>query len=352
MRISFVLPSWVRRPGGGLRIAYEYANRLSRRGHEVRVVHLDLTLGGSPLRRLRRATAFALWRRGWQAWFLLDRDVHPSRAHPERPELLPTADVLVAIGWQSARFIHRAPATAGRQNYLIQGYMATWEGRPGEVDEVWRLPIRKIVISRALEAKVREVCGPDTPVERVTNGIAFDTFRVRVPIDERDSNRVSMVFHHALYRGAADGVAALELAREMRPGLQAIVFGIEAPAEPLPAWIDFRLLPPDVAGVYNESAIFLHTSRAEAWPLPPAEAMACGCALVATANEGVTEYAVDGSNALIVPLNDIEATASAIVRLVDDRDLRMRLARQGLHDISDYGWDKSVIKLEEILARR
>ena len=88
----------------------------------------------------------------------------------------------------------------------------------------------------------------------------------------------------------------------------------------------------------------------EAWPLPPAEAMACGCALIATANEGVTEYAEDGRNALIVPVGDVEAMADAIVRLVDDQALRLRLAHQGLQDIGAYGWDRSVMRLEEILA--
>ena len=352
MRITFVLPSWQRRPGGGLKVAYEFANRLSRRGHLIRVAHLDPASSGRLAQRLRRRTAFELWRRGWKAWFRLDRAVATSLARPDRPEEVPAADVVVAVGWRAARFVHRAPRAAGRQNYLVQGYMAPWEGRPGEIDEVWRLPIRKIVISRALEAKVREVCGPGATVARVNNGIDFDTFRVRVPIETRDSERVGMVFHPAPYRAATEGVAALVLAREKRPSLQAVVFGIEQPPPSLPAWIDFRLLPPDVAGIYNECAIFLHTSRAEAWPLPPAEAMACGCALVATANDGVTEYAQDGQNALIVPIDDVEAMSNAIVRLVDDRALRLRLASQGLEDIGAYGWDKSVIRLEEILAGR
>ena len=38
MKISFVLPGVSRIPVGGFKMAFEYANRLSNRGHEVTLI--------------------------------------------------------------------------------------------------------------------------------------------------------------------------------------------------------------------------------------------------------------------------------------------------------------------------
>ena len=39
MRITFVLPKYKRQPIGGYRVIYEYANRLTARGHQLTVLH-------------------------------------------------------------------------------------------------------------------------------------------------------------------------------------------------------------------------------------------------------------------------------------------------------------------------
>ena len=39
MRINFLLPFFPKHPVGGFKVHYEYASRLSARGHEVTVVH-------------------------------------------------------------------------------------------------------------------------------------------------------------------------------------------------------------------------------------------------------------------------------------------------------------------------
>jgi len=75
----------------------------------------------------------------------------------------------------------------------------------------------------------------------------------------------------------------------------------------------------------------LHTSRTEGFPLPPAEAMLSGCALVAAANRGVQEYAVEGRTALLAPIRDPEALADRVCSLLLDPVLRCRLAWNG-HD--------------------
>lgn len=55
------------------------------------------------------------------------------------------------------------------------------------------------------------------------------------------------------------------------------------------------------------------------------EAMAAGCATVASTVGGIPEVLVDGENGLLVPPGDAAALAAALARLLDDAGLRERL---------------------------
>ncbi len=71
--------------------------------------------------------------------------------------------------------------------------------------------------------------------------------------------------------------------------------------------------------------VFVSASRSEAFPLAVLEAMAHGLPVVATAVGGVPEQIADGESGLLVPTEDPTAIAAAVVRLLDDADLRARL---------------------------
>lgn len=206
LRVTFVLPDLVREPVGGIKVAYEHANRLARRGHQVTIVHAD-RLGRSTRRRARllRDLRFAAWQRGLGGWFRLEPRVHALLMPLDRPELLPEGDVLIAAGWAAVGVVNQAPSRAGRKHYLVQAYMGAVEGAPGEVDAVWRLPMRKIVIASWLERKVREVCGAAADVVRIPAAID-DGLGVQRPIDGRDVATVSMLYHDAAWKGR-NGVA-------------------------------------------------------------------------------------------------------------------------------------------------
>jgi glycosyltransferase involved in cell wall biosynthesis len=54
------------------------------------------------------------------------------------------------------------------------------------------------------------------------------------------------------------------------------------------------------------------------------EAAACGRPLVATGTPGCREIARPGVNAILVPVDDVEALAAALARLAGDAGLRAR----------------------------
>ena len=83
----------------------------------------------------------------------------------------------------------------------------------------------------------------------------------------------------------------------------------------------------DVLGILSAVDAALLSSRWENFPHLVVEALAVGTPVIATSVGGVPEIVRDGENGLLVPAGDADALAAAIRRLMDDADLRDRLAR-------------------------
>lgn len=73
--------------------------------------------------------------------------------------------------------------------------------------------------------------------------------------------------------------------------------------------------------------IFVLPSRAESFGSVFAEAALCRLALVGTEVGGIAEQIDNGRNGLLVPVNDVQALADALEKLMGDSDLRNRLAQ-------------------------
>ncbi|MFZ1947660.1 MAG: glycosyltransferase family 4 protein [bacterium] len=361
MRIVFILPGYPWRPVGGFRVVYEYANGLVARGHDLAVVHPRNLRNWSPppahgsarLRRLAGRARNALFRPGVR-WNPIDSRVRMLYVADPATERIPDADAVVATAWQTAEYVAGYPASKGRKFYLIQHY-ETWSGPRERVDATWRAPMKKIVIARWLAAKGLELGVPAEDMVHIPNGIDHTRFRPVRPLDRRPS-RAAMLWSPLEWKGAGHGLRAMELARAERPGLEAILFGTGPTPGGLPAWAPYFRDPPQrdlVERIYNGSGIYLCPSLAEGWALPPAEAMACGCALVASDIGGVRDYADDEVTALLSPAGQPEAMAANILRLTADDGLRRRLAEAGRQRIADFTWPKSTDLLEaELTALR
>lgn len=94
----------------------------------------------------------------------------------------------------------------------------------------------------------------------------------------------------------------------------------------LPGWVG----PDRVAALIASADILVLPSFVENLPLSIIEAMASGVAVVATPVGAVPDIVRDGETGLLVPVGDVEALASALIRLVGDPALRKRLGDAGL----------------------
>lgn len=162
-----------------------------------------------------------------------------------------------------------------------------------------------------------------------------------------------MLYHTNPWKGTDIGIKALSIVKEEKPSLEATLFGAPPRGQDIPQWIDYLRLPspPSLQAFYNSCAIFVHPSTSEGWPRPPAEAMACGAALMAAGNECVRDYALNGKNALLSAPGDAEALAANILELIRKSTLRIQLAQKGCQDIRQYTWERATTAFEQALLK-
>ena len=91
--------------------------------------------------------------------------------------------------------------------------------------------------------------------------------------------------------------------------------------------------------LYESAACFVFPSRYEGFGLPPLEAMACGCPVIASSAASIPE--VCGDAALAFDCDDPRALRSQLDRLLGDPDLRARLADTGRLRAASYTWERA-----------
>jgi glycosyltransferase involved in cell wall biosynthesis len=101
-----------------------------------------------------------------------------------------------------------------------------------------------------------------------------------------------------------------------------------AAAEPLRGRVHFLGVREDVDRLLNELTVLVHAARQEPLGRVLLEAAAAGTATVATDVGGTSEVFPPGTDsALLVPPDDVESLAAAILRLLGDAELRAAIGR-------------------------
>lgn len=349
MRITFVLPCYPLRPIGGLRIVYEYANELVKRGHRLTIIHpafLVHSYYGD--NRKEEATLPPPPIIDWQE---IDEKIEMKYVPYLKEEFIPDADAIIATAWYTADYVNSYSASKGTKFYLIQSH-EIWDGPEKLVNETWHYPLNKIVVSKWL-LNVGEELGVSN-MKYIPNAIDHNKFRVTVPIGKR-SKKVGMLFSNNEIKGSMDGLRALELAKKKIPELEAVCFGVPRRNRAIPKWIDYVRTPTQkdlVEKIYNECSIFLCPSWIEGWGLPSTEAMACGCALISVDNGGVHDFSKHNRSALISPVKDYRKLAEHLIQLLNNDKQRMQMAKNGLESIEEFTFTHSTNLLESYIQSK
>lgn len=96
--------------------------------------------------------------------------------------------------------------------------------------------------------------------------------------------------------------------------------------------VQFLGLRRDVPELLRAFDIFAFPTLKEGFPNALLEAMASGCAIVASDFPGNLEMVRDGANALVAPMGDVLSLECQLERLIVDEELRSRLGAQARAD--------------------
>jgi glycosyltransferase involved in cell wall biosynthesis len=99
----------------------------------------------------------------------------------------------------------------------------------------------------------------------------------------------------------------------------------------------------DLPALYRGSALFAFPSLYEGFGLPVLEAMACGVPVVCSRASSLPEVA--GEAALWVDPLDVDALEEALIRALEDDDLRRRMVERGIVQAARYDWAQSAAQL-------
>lgn len=96
---------------------------------------------------------------------------------------------------------------------------------------------------------------------------------------------------------------------------------------------------------------FVLPTWGDAYALALTEAMACGLACVTTTACAEGNHVVDGENGLVVPPGDAPALRDAVLRLLDEPDLRRRLGEAAARTAQDLSMERAVDRHVELFGR-
>ncbi len=102
----------------------------------------------------------------------------------------------------------------------------------------------------------------------------------------------------------------------------------------------------DLVLLYNRAALFIYPSLYEGFGLPPLEAMACGCPVVASNVTAMPE--VLGDAALLVDPESTRALADAIRTILQRDELARDLRARGIRQVELYTWTRAAKQTREV----
>ncbi|MGZ5428385.1 MAG: glycosyltransferase family 4 protein [Thermoanaerobaculia bacterium] len=332
MRIVYVLESL--EMSGGVKVIVEHAEGLAGRGHDVALVTKDARHDWIPIR------------------------VSVIEVPCFNATTLPEAEVHVAT-WFSTVVPTVHARRAPRIFHFSQGYEALYPNvfhRQDEIEEAYRVPVPKLLISRHLKdlfegrfpgalyvlpqtlraeryrplelrpaSRVPPVVGVVGPFELSIKGVPSS---LRAVARLRDAGR-AVILHRASL------MPMLEAERAMGPcDLYAHAISVD-----------------EMADWYRRLDLLLFSSTdAEGFGLPPLEAMAAGVPVVIS---DIPSLAVLPGDAVSrVPVGDSVAMAREAARLLDDPGLWAERRARGLEVARTFTIDAVLDRLEEIFSQK
>ena len=328
-------------------MVYEYANKLADDGFDVAIFY-DNSLVMNNYKIPEFIKRFLINRRTKKSpvWHELNLNIEKKSSRDKNLDsFFASVDIAIATGAGTVNFVKRL-FKKSKKVYFIQDFEAdetgeSWSNSAEEVYDTYNAGLINITVSKWLKEIVDQKSDKQTIYVR--NPLDTNKYKVVTPINKRDKNVIGMLYHDRPRKGCKYTLEAVKRVKDAFPNIRLIMFGACPPPKNLPSWITYyeNASQEQVIQIYNSISIFASGPLKEGFGLTSLEAMACGAALVSSDNLGAMEYAIDGKNALISPVTDVEGMKDNIEKLLEDDKKRIELANEGIKTAVTYSWSKA-----------
>ncbi|WP_440060004.1 glycosyltransferase family 4 protein [Thermogladius sp. 4427co] len=389
MKVRFV--SWNTGLAGGNRAVFEVANRLYERGYKVDIV----ALGGDhswfnvkvPINYIEGfeiakknkliststsvlTTLYSVLKHGVKKRYkLLDLGSFIANKYGVYLDLIrylaeniSGADVYIATWYPTALSIWLGTRGDSKKLFFMQDFPELVEYADGDYGlRLFKLTLMLPFIFIANSSYTRDLILEVNPTAKIyVSGVGVDTEifypRKKRIIDAGNKYIIMIILRGAWFKGDDIAIKVVNGLNKRIPvmgllvGHRNIVDKVFRRVRPEFPYIIFSGVNDDeLAKLYSNSDLFLFTSYAEGFGLPPLEAMACGTPVVMTDAKGNRDYAINGFNSIIVEPGNIEALTDAAYQVLTDQSLRERLIQGGLETARKWSWEKVVDVFEKAI---
>lgn len=320
---------------GGVKVIFEHSNRLMKKGWEVCIVSHFPKPDWYPIYAEYKQVPFGI----------------------ELAQGIPLCDVIVATYWdhiQACIETGIAPVV-----YFEQGDEHLFhierlsEDVQSYVKTQMQLPAFIMTVSHKASYSLKKNFERDSVI--IPNAIDHDVFTTNIKSNINKYNEPYILImgnENITFKGIPRIINVVQRVKELYPVVK--LYWIN-PKNPGDSWADAAdrvyVNPPqnEIAELFQHAIMFVSASEFESFSLPVIEAMATGCPVVSTNNDGVMEYGVDGENILIAEIGNEDDLYCRIMNLLEDGDLRRKTSENGLITAKKYNWEDSVSILMEYL---
>lgn len=208
---------------------------------------------------------------------------------------------------------------------------------------IYRMASRILAVSEGIKEIIYQKYGLDnSKIVVLKNGIVLDSMRTNYMKFKKNhvisKNILNLIAVGSLtYQKALEVLvrATAELVGEGKDNVSVLIIGEGDERMQLEeliydigveSYVKLLGIRHDVMELMKDSDIFVMPSRYEGLSIAMIEAMACGLPIVASDAPGLNSYIRHMENGLLFPVEDYNALAQCILRLVNDEDMRFRLS--------------------------
>jgi len=354
MRVNILLTGIYR--SGGMKVILKYAGELALKGHDVvlykQVIPYNYMKGKTSLAvlKLYLIKTIAFFKKKKENLPFPELKVPVKSVLLARDLFIRKAEVTIATEWVTAYSLNSLSDDKGAKVYFIQGY-ETWKSNTAKVFESYTLKLKRITISNYLKQLLINCHNADSTV--IMNGLDFEIFYNEYERKAGDIVNIGFIYSIQKQKNTKSTISIIEKLRQFHPNINILSFGLDKPL--LPDYIRYTAdpSPEELRRLYSEMDIFIFLSEQEGFALPPAEAMACRCAVITTATGAVTDYSRHMHSAIhIKNVIGMEEIYNHLQYLLLNKDEINRIGNNAYEEVRKVlSWERSVNEMEDFLTR-